>query len=465
MASEWSSASLLDHYDSKSGLSKPSKYFGSGFPFLSFKDVFYNYFTPDRLTQLVQSSDMERENGSIKRGDVFLTRTSETMNELGMSSVALKNYENATFNGFTKRLRPKPDCPIYPEFIGYYLRSPQFRSEMLSFSTMSTRASLNNEMIGRLTIPIPPFIEQKKIAWPLMSLEQKIQLNRQNNQTLEQMAQALFKTWFVDFHPVMHNALAAGNPIPDALQERAERRQQQLAKPDHKPLPDDIHQLFPSEFELTEALGWVPKGWEVGNLSEITTELRRGISPKYLNDGGVSVVNQKCIRNHEINYGLCRRNDPDLRKVNGRELQIGDVLINSTGVGTLGRIAQVNYLPELTVVDSHVTVVRPDKLIYPSYTFGQMMLSLESYIESLGEGSTGQTELSRKMVSEHKVLIPNLETLKIANEQFRALTKKFVVNSIEIKALASIRDTLLPKLISGELRLPSDTTEQKPNSN
>ena len=155
MGSEWVRASLLDHYDSKSGLSKPAKDFGSGFPFLSFKNVFYNYFIPDELTQLVQSSEKERESCSVKRGDVFLTRTSETMNELGMSSVALKDYKSATFNGFSKRLRPKPNSTIYPEFIGYYLRSPQFRSEMLSFSTMSTRASLNNEMIGRLTIPIP----------------------------------------------------------------------------------------------------------------------------------------------------------------------------------------------------------------------------------------------------------------------------------------------------------------------
>ena len=80
------------------------------------------------------------------------------------------------------------------------------------------------------------------------------------------MAQALFKSWFVDFDPVIDNALEAGNTIPDELQDRAERRKQQLAKPDHQPLPDDIRQLFPSEFELTDELGWVPMGWEVKPL-------------------------------------------------------------------------------------------------------------------------------------------------------------------------------------------------------
>ena len=192
MVSNWKKESLTEHYDIRSGLSKPAKDFGSGFPFLSFKNVFYNYFTPTELTELVQSSDKERLGCSVKRGDVFLTRTSETMNELGMSCVALKNYENATFNGFCKRLRPKESTELVPEYVGYYFRSPQFRNEMLAFSTMSTRASLNNEMISRLEISFPEPIAQKSIAHILKTLDNKIELNQQTNQTLEQMAQTLF---------------------------------------------------------------------------------------------------------------------------------------------------------------------------------------------------------------------------------------------------------------------------------
>lgn len=203
MGGEWPEVPLTDLYDISSGLSKPAKYFGSGYPFVAFKDVFYNYFIPSYLSQLVQSSEKEQLSCSVKRGDAFLTRTSETMNELGMSSVALKDYENATFNGFTKRLRPKSHNEMVPEYVGYYLRSPKFRALMSAFSTMSTRASLNNEMIGRLTISVPPIKEQKGIAWILKNLDDKIELNRQMNATLESMAQALFKSWFVDFDPVI----------------------------------------------------------------------------------------------------------------------------------------------------------------------------------------------------------------------------------------------------------------------
>lgn len=341
-------------------------------------------------------------------------------------------------------------------FAFYSLMNEEFISHTVQTSKGTKMPRGDKDAIAKYKLSLPSVHDQKIIAHILGSLDNKIELNRQANETLEKMAQALFKSWFVDFDPVIDNALGAGNTIPDELQERAARRQQQLAKPDHKPLPDDIRQLFPSEFQLTEALGWVPMGWECESLLELTTELRRGISPKYVADGGVAVINQKCIRNHEVNHTLCRRNNPELRKIDGRELLLGDVLVNSTGVGTLGRIAQVTYLPELTVVDSHVTVVRPNQSKYPVYVFGQMMLSIESYIESLGEGSTGQTELSRKIVSEQKILIPDLETLKVANQQFRNLAEKVVINSKEIKSLTSLRDTLLPKLISGELRLPSD---------
>ncbi|OAH95270.1 hypothetical protein AZH52_12195 [Proteus mirabilis] len=279
MGSEWKTTKLLEHYEIRSGLSKPAKDFGSGYPFLTFKDVFYNYFTPDKLGDLVQSNDKERENCSVKRGDVFLTRTSETMHELGMSSVALKDYENATFNGFCKRLRPTQQSELLPEYVGYYLRSSIFRQAMLAFSTMSTRASLNNEMIGRLEISYPPKMEQVKIATILKNIDDKITLNRQINQTLEQMAQTLFKSWFVDFDPVVDNALDAGFfeqdlAFSDELLRRVEVRKAVRESDNFKPLSEDIRRLFPNAFEecVESALGlggWVPKGWNNGCISDV----------------------------------------------------------------------------------------------------------------------------------------------------------------------------------------------------
>ena len=142
--SEWKIVKLGELYTVHNGLSKGKQYFGSGYPFLTFSTVFNNYFLPDELDSLVQSSDKERIACSIEKGDVFITRTSETMDELGLSSVALKDYPNATYNGFTKRLRPITN-DVEPKYIGYYLRSPKFRGKFMAFSSMTTRASLANE--------------------------------------------------------------------------------------------------------------------------------------------------------------------------------------------------------------------------------------------------------------------------------------------------------------------------------
>ena len=96
---------LGDLYEVSNGLSKSGEFFGSGYPFLTFSTVFNNYFIPEELNALVQSTEKEQNSFSIKAGDVFITRTSETADELGMSCVALKDYPQATYNGFCKRLR------------------------------------------------------------------------------------------------------------------------------------------------------------------------------------------------------------------------------------------------------------------------------------------------------------------------------------------------------------------------
>ena len=148
---KWTIKTAKELYTYTSGISKGSQFFGTGYPYLTFTEIFHNYFVPDELTSLVQSNDRERENCSIKRGDVFLTRTSETDNELGMSCVALKDYPNATFNGFTKRLRPLTD-EVVPEYAGFYFRSPIFRAAVTPMSSIITRASLNEQMFDKLLI-------------------------------------------------------------------------------------------------------------------------------------------------------------------------------------------------------------------------------------------------------------------------------------------------------------------------
>ena len=191
-----------DIFDSTSGLSKSADEFGFGYPFLPFKTVFANPFLPETFPDLANTTESEREKCSIKYGDVFLTRTSETLDELGMSSVALRDYPDATFNGFTKRLRKKPGCliEIEPKYLIYYFRSSAFRRQVTSMASLTTRASLNNSMIGRLPLLLPEIEIQRKIGNYLFAIDQKIAINNSINEKIESQMWAIYRKVFPGAH-------------------------------------------------------------------------------------------------------------------------------------------------------------------------------------------------------------------------------------------------------------------------
>lgn len=217
--SEWKKVKLGKLYDVHNGLSKGREFFGTGYPFLTFSNVFNNRFVPSELESLVQTSEKEREACSIKAGDVFITRTSETMDELGMSSVALKDYPNATYNGFTKRLRPTTD-KVDPKYIGYYLRSPRFRGKFMAFSTMTTRASLANDDLLSMEVELPEKDEQIRIATVLYRYDSLIENYQKQIKLLEEAAQRLYKEWFVDLRFPGHEKVKVVDGVPEGWERK-----------------------------------------------------------------------------------------------------------------------------------------------------------------------------------------------------------------------------------------------------
>ncbi|EMH1104436.1 restriction endonuclease subunit S [Proteus mirabilis] len=424
------------------------------------QNIYNDGFEEGGLVYIDEVAAAKLRNVIVEHNDILLNITGDSVARVCLVPDA---YLPARVNQHVAIIRPNKEH-FDARFLRYFLASPKTQILLLNLSSAgATRNALTKSMIENFEVPKPSLSVQVFIANILQILDDKIMKNRQINQTLEQMAQTLFKSWFVDFDPVVDNALDAGFfeqnlAFSDELLRRVEIRKTVRKSDNFKPLSEDIRQLFPNTFEecAESALGlggWVPKGWKVKMLGEITDELRRGISPKYIEEGGIQVINQKCIRNHEISYELTRRHNQEIRSISGRELNIGDVLVNSTGVGTLGRIAQVTSLPETTVVDSHVTVVRASDEMCPIFTFGQLMISMEKNIERLGEGSTGQTELSRKILSEQLVILPPRNIAVKAEVSFKSFSEMQTANRNQNTELAKLRDTLLPKLISGELSL------------
>jgi type I restriction enzyme, S subunit len=339
-----------------------------------------------------------------------------------------KKAEGTLLNQNAVRLRAKSD--IDQRFLFYVLKRPDFQTYIVGNAQGSaSQASITLNDIFGFKFQCPRLGEQKAIANVLGALDDKIELNRRMNATLEAMARALFQSWFVDFDPVR-------------------------AKVDgRKPVGIDAATaaLLPATFQKSH-FGPIPKGWEIITLSDLTSCICRGIGPSYLEAGGTCVLNQKCVRGHRVDFTKSRRHDSTKKSVDGRALQVHDILVNSTGMGTLGRVAQLFHLPEPTTVDSHITIVRANSDTDALF-LGLALTGRENEIEALGEGSTGQTELSRTRLGELKIIAPPPSIQRAFGAVVRPLLLSISENAKQTHSLANLRDTLLPKLLSGEIRV------------
>ena len=437
MASNWQTVSLESLYDFGSGLSKPREEFGFGHGFLSFKDVFYNYFVPTTLSQLVNSTAKEQQACSIIRGDVFLTRTSETMDELGMSCVALKNHEGATFNGFTKRLRPKAHSKIVPEYAGYYFRSPKFRLDITAMSSLSTRASLNNEMLARLTIDLPPVEVQTEIGSILKALDDKIELNRRMNATLEAMARALFQSWFVDFDPVRAK-LDGRQPVG---------------------LDEATAALFPVHFQDSEA-GHIPKGWTTEPVGEVVDCVGGGTpsttEPKYWEGGTHHWTTPKDFSSLQAPVLLDtdrKLTDAGIAKISSGLLPAGTLLLSSR--------APVGYLAIAAMpvaINQGFIAMKCNERASNFFMLNWCQTNMDE-IESRATGTTF-AEISKQNFRPIRVVLPPKELMAAFTDKVAPFYAQITANLHQSRTLSTLRNTLLPKLLSGELSVADRLVEE-----
>ena len=294
-------------------------------------------------------------------------------------------------------LRVNPEvCDNY--YLLYCIQS-KYVQHQISWSegTGTTVSNLRIPYLERIKIPYVSLENQKKISSILKCIEEKIINNEMINKNLLEQALAIYKDWFCDY----------------ALSD-----------------------------------GILPENWKITTIGAISSLVTRGIAPKYDDSSDQIVLNQKCIRDHTIDISLSRRHLP--KKINEKWISKGDLLINSTGTGTLGRVAQVWFEANNMTVDSHVTIVRPKDPILQSY-IGFWGLSHESEIEAQHTGSTGQTELPRDRVKAMELPLPDEDTLSKFNELVIPMTSTVISNQEENARLSQLRDALLPKLMSGEL--------------
>lgn len=284
-----------------------------------------------------------------------------------------------------------------PTFLYYVLANNSFFDYATATSKGTKMPRGDKTAIMQYEVPAFDIATQQRIGRLLKGIDTRIVTNKKINDNLQQQAAAIFRSWFVDCAPF-------GGKAPDE--------------------------------------------WKNVTLEDITALISRGITPKYADDTDQIVINQKCIRNHTIDLSLARTHTPKV--INEKWLRFGDLLINSTGDGTLGRAAQVWFQPKNLTVDSHVTIARPAKENLIFY-IGLWGILHEKEIESLHTGSTGQTELPRDRVKAMELRLPDNDTLDRFNALITPMAAAIVANQEENNRLAALRDAILPKLMSGEI--------------
>ena len=431
MGSEWKEYSLGEIIVTNDSTYSPKE----AWDFVNYLDT--SSITENRVTE-IQSLDAKTEKvpsrarRKVSNGDIVYSNVRPNQKHYGLIRNQPENFLVST--GFTT-IRADPDV-AETEFLYWYISQPQITELLqgIGENTASAYPSIKPSDIEKLQISLPPLPEQKAIAHILGTLDDKIELNRRMNATLEGMAQALFKSWFVDFDPVIDNALAAGNPIPDELAPRAEVRRQALAN-------REAAKPFPAAFQEAEELGWIPEGWDISSFGDVSTcfdrkriplskkqreEKKPGAIPYY---GATSIMDFIDEWIFDDTY-LLLGEDGSVMKEDGSPF--------------------IQYIWGKTWVNNHAHVLQGDDGVSTEH----LMLFMQA--QDIAPYVTGAVQL--KINQKNMNSIPFLNADSDLNQRFTECITPFYERvkklTEENETLTTLRDTLLPKLISGELRLP-----------
>ena len=393
MISNWKTCQLGELVTFTSGgtpSKKKAEYWNGSIPWISAKTMKDEHISTSDL--MISEEGLKNGSRLAPQGSIlFLIRGSGLFNGIPICLVD----KPVAFNQDVKCINSISE--IENKYVFYWLLSQASTLSAIVGVTTIGAGKFDMDVIKRLEISYPEKEVRNEIIRIADAISDKIRLNTAINENLEQQAQALFKAWFVDFEPFG---------------------------------------------------GVMPEDWSECILDSMCSLIIKGITPKYNEHSAQLVINQKCVRNHQIDLSLARCHEP--KKVNEKWLQYGDIVVNSTGTGTLGRAAQVLFTPNNMTVDSHVTIIRASKQEY-IYYLGLWATSHEHDFEMLQTGSTGQTDLPRERLKQMQIVLPSDSILSSFSKVIKPIADIRIQKQQETQRLSALRDTLLPKLMNGEI--------------
>ncbi len=392
-------------------------YVSAGIPSIMPQNIGDNRVEEDGIARITREDAERLSRYRLREGDIVYSRRGDVEKR-----ALIREHEDGWLCG-TGCLRVRFGIGgVDPVYASYYLGDPRVREWVVRHAHGATMPNLNTQILSDLPFLVPSILEQRAISRILGTLDDRIELNRRMNETLEAMARVLFKSWFVDFDPV--RAKAAGRDSG---------------------LPKHIADLFPDSFEESE-LQEIPSGWRAGNLGDIAENSRRPIQPSAIDPTtpyiGLEHMPRGSVALSE--WGEARSVDSNKSAFNKGEILFGKLRPYFHKVG----IAPVDG-----VCSTDIVVTKPKKQNWFGFVLGHM--SSHEFVDYTNAGSTG-TKMPRtnwEDMSRFAIAVPSENVASSFNRIVEPEIERIVAGIHQSLSLAAMRDALLPKLISGELRI------------
>lgn len=394
--------------------------YGPGFPIVNVKQLYQGrYASTQELLELSASAISNPEAVFLRRGDILFARSSVKASGAGQVAMVGPCLANMVFSGFIIRLRVTATDRVLPDYLNYLLRSPDYREVLTRIGTGTSITNLSQGTLGALKVTLPRICAQQQVVGVLGALDDKIELNERMNRTLEALIQTLFKDWFIAFGPTYA---------------KMEGRSPYLVPALWKLFPDTVNDEG------------IPTEWRRGSLGVLAEPRGVVVDPSEVEPDipyiGLEHMPRRCV-------ALGDWGTADNVTSGKAAFRRGDVLF--------GKLRPYFHKVGIAAVDgicsTDIVVVRPKEEMWRSFVLA--CISSKAFVDFTDRSSTG-TKMPRtswKAMARYELAVPDSRAASAFNDICRPMIERVIANIHESHTLAKTRDLLLPKLMSGEIRL------------
>jgi type I restriction enzyme S subunit len=375
---------------------------------------------------LVHADDVKRlSKYTMQEGDIIFSRVGS------VDKRALVSEKQSGWLISGRLLRVRPDTSLVdPHYLSYFFGLPMFKTYIRSIAVGATMPSLNTGLLSEVPVILPTISEQKAIGKALSMLDEKIRINKELTTTLEDIAQTIFKSWFIDFNPVKAK-MAGEKPVG---------------------MDEATAAIFPDSMEESE-FGLIPKGWEVRQIGEVSETLLGGTPSRKREEfwgGDIPWINSGKVNEFRITSPSEYITELGLEKSATKLLRKGTTVIAITGA-TLGQFSRLEID---SCANQSVVGIVCSKKASNEYIF----LNIKNGIQRLISAQTGgaQQHINKEDVNAFLIVYPGERLMNIFTEIAQDMFTQIGVLLSQSNTIAAIRDSLLPRLISGELHIPEE---------